>query len=194
MNHNLIANLEERIPAWLETAVAPGLSMALINDGQLAWSKGFGVANSQTGELVTTDTIFEAASLSKPVYAYAALQLCAAGILDLDRPLLEYLPQEQQTAGILFGNVANEPRLRQVTMRHVLSHTPGFPNWPPEGENLRLCLPPGRQFSYSGSGYMFLQQVVAQVTNRDPLAFIQDSVLKPLGMAHSAFVWTEAEA
>ncbi|MEZ4642459.1 MAG: serine hydrolase domain-containing protein [Chloroflexota bacterium] len=194
MDKQITATLEEQMPQWLETAVIPGLSLALINDGQIAWAKGFGLANSQTGEQVTSDTIFEAASLSKPVYAYAALQLCAAGILELDRPLLTYLPPAQQTAEILFDNIVNEPRLGQITTRHVLSHTPGFPNWPPDGENLRILLPPGQQFSYSGAGYMFLQQVVAQFTQHDPLAFIENSVLQPLGMAHSTFVWNEAAA
>ncbi|MCP4428702.1 MAG: serine hydrolase, partial [Chloroflexi bacterium] len=104
MNDKIIAKLEEQIPLWMETAVVPGLSIALINKGRLGWAKGFGVADSATGQAVTTDIIFEAASLSKPVYACAALQLCAVGVLELDRPLMDYLPPEQQTADILFDN------------------------------------------------------------------------------------------
>lgn len=194
MNNKISAKLDEQIPLWMETAVVPGLSIALIRDNQLVWVKGFGVVDGRTGEAVTTNTIFEAASLSKPVYAYAALKLCASGVLELDRPLINYLPEKQQSAAILFDNIVNEPRLRQITTRRVLSHTPGFPNWPPKGENLRIHLAPGQRFSYSGSGFTFLQHVVAQITNRDPLTFITESVLEPLAMTRSAFVWTEREA
>ncbi len=70
----------------------PGLSIALIRDAEVAWSRGFGVKNVETKEAVDDNTVFEAASLSKPVFAYAVMKLVDSGRLDLDTPLTKYLP------------------------------------------------------------------------------------------------------
>ena len=116
----IVARLEQSIPQLMKDGDVPGLSIALLRDGELVWRHGFGVKNTKTNEPVTDDTVFEAASLSKPVFAYAVLKLFDAGKFDLDKPLNQYLP----------GNydVGADPRLRQITARHVLSHTPNFPN------------------------------------------------------------------
>jgi CubicO group peptidase (beta-lactamase class C family) len=86
---------------------------------KLIWHHGFGVLNAETKTPVTDSTVFEAASLSKPVFAYAVLKLVDAGKVDLDKPLNQYLP----------GNydVGDDPRLNQISTRRVLSHTTGFP-------------------------------------------------------------------
>src|SRR5215475_5400161 len=117
----VIAKLERGVPQLMKDGDVPGLSIALLRDGELVWRHGFGVKNTKTNEPVTDDTVFEAASLSKPVFAYAVLKLFDAGKFDLDKPLNQYLP----------GNydVGEDQRLSQITARHVLSHTPGFPNW-----------------------------------------------------------------
>ena len=103
----------------MEEATVPGLSLTLIRGAEVFTSRAFGVRSSVSREPVTQDTVFEAASLSKPVFAYAALKLCEAGVLDLDTPLAGYLPEPY---------LPDEPRLELVTMRHVLSHTSGLPN------------------------------------------------------------------
>src|SRR5205085_228501 len=111
-----------------------------------------------TKEPVNTETIFEAASLSKPVSAYAALKLCDKGLLKLDEPLSNYLPEPY---------IADDPRIKLVTMRHVLTHTPGFPNWR-RNATLNFINNPGEKFSYSGEGFVYLQAVVEHIT-RQPL-------------------------
>ncbi|HEX9001214.1 MAG TPA: serine hydrolase domain-containing protein, partial [Blastocatellia bacterium] len=88
----IVARLESVIPRLLEQGMVPGLSIALIQKGELAWHRGFGVKNSQTKESVAANTMFEAASLSKPVFAYAVMKLVDAGKLSLDTPLNKYLP------------------------------------------------------------------------------------------------------
>jgi CubicO group peptidase (beta-lactamase class C family) len=118
----LIARLERRIPALMKDGDVPGLSVALIRHGEVVWHRGFGVTNVQTGASVTDDTVFEAASLSKPVFAYAVLKLVDRGVIDLDRPLKQYLPG-------LYGS-ADDPRLGLITARDVLRHTTGLQNWP----------------------------------------------------------------
>src|SRR5687767_11453377 len=71
----LIARLEQRIPELMKEGAIPGLSIALIRNGGVAWKHGFGVKNTKTNDPVTDTTVFEAASLSKPVFAYAVLKL-----------------------------------------------------------------------------------------------------------------------
>ena len=83
------------------------------------WRRGFGRAIEDPAQPVSEETVFEAASLGKPVFAYAVLRMADAGVLDLDRPLYDYLPLPD----------ANNPRMKRVTPRHVLSHTTGLPNW-----------------------------------------------------------------
>ena len=91
--------LEIDIPVLLEKSDVPGMSIALIRDGRVVWSKGFGVSNGVTKKPVTNKTIFEAASLSKPVFAYAVLRLVDEGKLNLDTPLNKYLGNNYDVVG-----------------------------------------------------------------------------------------------
>lgn len=178
----LAARLERAVPQLMKDADVPGLSVALVRGGQLAWHRGFGVRSAATGEAVREDTVFEAASLSKPVFAYAVMKLADAGRLDLDAPLAKYLP----------GNydVGDDARLGQITARHVLSHTTGFPNRRPRGEAaLKIHFTPGERFSYSGEGFVYLAAAVERVTGEKLEAFMKRTVFGPLGMTHSSFVW-----
>ena len=162
---HLVLRLEERIPRITHEANVPGLSIALIRNGETAWAHGFGVMNTETRQPVKPETVFEGCSLSKPVFAYAALKLCETGRLALDRPLSLHLPNPY---------VPNDPRVQKMTMRQALAHTSGFPNWrpdcwdsegwDPEGGLLQTYFEPGERFSYSGEGYMYVQHVVEHVT------------------------------
>ena len=87
-----VAALEKTIPVLMETAGIPGMSIALIRDGEVVWSRGFGIKNSKTGEPVKDDTVFEAASLTKPFFAYLVMKFVEDGKLDLDKPLVTYAP------------------------------------------------------------------------------------------------------
>ena len=178
----LIARLERAVPRLMADADVPGLSIALVRGGRLVWHKGFGVRVTATKEPVTEETVFEAASLTKPVFAYAVLKLVDAGRLDLDTPLVTYLP----------GNydVGDDPRLKQITARHVLSHTTGFPNWRPRGENgLKIHFWPGERFSYSGEGFVYLARAVERLTGEKTEEFVRRTVFEPLGMKSSSMVW-----
>lgn len=180
----LAARLERAVPTLMAEADVPGLSLALVRGGELAWHRGFGVRNAETREPVGEDTVFEAASLSKPVFAYAVLKLADAGRLDLDAPLNKYLP----------GNydVGEDARLNQITARRVLSHTTGFPNWRPRGETgLKIHFTPGERFSYSGEGYVYLSDAVERLTGEPFNDFMRRTVFAPLGMTESSFVWRE---
>jgi CubicO group peptidase (beta-lactamase class C family) len=170
-----------RLPALMEVAGVPGVAIALVRGGEVVWSGGVGVKGAGKGS-VSADTVFEAASLSKPLMAYVALMLRDKGKLDLDRPLAEYLgtsPVPDDERGVL------------ITPRHVLSHSTGLMNWRQRREDpFRTSFAPGSQFQYSGEGYVLLQRVVERITGMGYAQYMDDAVLRPLGMTRSAFTWT----
>ena len=132
---SLVSELAESIPGWMKTARVPGLAVALIRDAVPVWTAGFGVKSAASEDPVRPDTVFEAASLSKPVFAYHVLGLCERGLLDLDRPLCESMPEPYEI---------DDPRVSQMTARMALSHTTGFSNrWSPDipdrREGRRIC-------------------------------------------------------
>jgi CubicO group peptidase (beta-lactamase class C family) len=176
-----IARLERVVTELMKAGEVPGLSMALVRNGVVAWHHGFGVKNQKTREPVTDDTVFEAASLSKPVFAYAVLKLADAGKFDLDKPLNSYLPGDY--------DVGPDVRLGQITARRVLSHTTGFPNWRGRETKLKIYFTPGEKFSYSGEGFVYLAKVIEHVTGEKFNDFMKRSVFDPLGMTSSSYVW-----
>ncbi|MBI1762102.1 MAG: serine hydrolase [Acidobacteria bacterium] len=177
----LTASLEQRIPLLMKEADVPGLALALIRDGKPVWQHSFGVKNATTNEPVTDATVFEAASLSKPVFAYAIMKLVDAGKFDLDTPLNQYLPGNYE--------VGDDPRLGQITARRVLSHTTGFPNW--RNGQLKIYLDPGTRFSYSGEGFVYLAKTIEHLTGEKFNDFMQRMVFAPLGMTSSSYVWRD---
>ena len=184
----LIAGLDEIIPDLMDQAMIPGLSVAVVRDGILIWSKGFGVKSNETKEPVDDQTVYEAASLSKPVFGYAVLKLVERGELDLDKPLIEYVTEPYMEATFLQGKLTDE-RIRKITARMVLSHTPGFPNWRLRGNPIEIQFEPGEKYSYSGEGFQYLQAVVEKITGLTMIEFMQKEVFDPLEMTHSSYVW-----
>ena len=106
------------LPRWMRIASVPGVSVAII-DRDRTTTQGFGVTRASGSDAVNADTVFEAASLSKPVFAYLVLQLAGENVIDLDKPLGEYLALPN----------AADSAARPITARHVLSHTTGWRNW-----------------------------------------------------------------
>ncbi|MEN0003466.1 MAG: serine hydrolase [Bacteroidota bacterium] len=165
----------------IKEAYVPGISLSVIEQGELAFMEGFGTKSLDTGGAVDPYTIFAAASLSKPVFAYAVMQLVDAGQLDLDRPLYQYLP---------YPDAAEDERYQQITARMLLSHSGGFPNWR-RSRALSILFDPGTAFQYSGEGYVYLMKVVEKITGKDLNTFMQERVFTPLGMQRSSYVWEE---
>jgi len=124
--------LHEQIPGILKTARVPGLSIALIENAQIVWEHGFGLKSTGTGDPVTTETVFEAASLTKPLLAYLALRAIDSRLLDLDLPPVTYLDNKAIEAEITRHPLDIEEFRRdwfeRITARHVLSHSSGMPH------------------------------------------------------------------
>lgn len=176
----MIADLEQLIPKLMEETIVPGASMAIVKDAKLFWRRGFGVKDSASKEPVDNDTVFEAASVSKTVFAYAAMKLCERGVIGLDTPLTKYTDKP-----FLEG----DPRLQLITARRVLCHTSGFQNWRSDSEPLKIHFTPGEKFLYSGEGYSYLQSVVAHVTGQSLDAYMKANVFVPFGMTSSGYAW-----
>jgi CubicO group peptidase (beta-lactamase class C family) len=157
----------------------PGLSLAIIRAGRTVETKAFGVRDTSTGTPVDGNTIFEAASLSKPVFAYAVLRLVDAGRLSLDTPLSKYVPDY----------VKDDPRAASITVRTVLSHSSGLPNWRSDTYPLKTYFEPGERFSYSGEGFIWLQRVVEKITGQPLNEVMTRLVFHPLKMRRSSYIW-----
>jgi CubicO group peptidase (beta-lactamase class C family) len=138
------------------------------------------VKSAAAKEPVTDETVFEAASLSKPAFAYAALKLCDEGRLGLDTPLSEYLPDPL---------IPNEPRLKMITARMALSHSSGLPHGRPEGAPISLRFTPGERFAYSATGIQYLQMVIERLSRQSFADFMKARLLDPFGMKSSNFGW-----
>jgi CubicO group peptidase (beta-lactamase class C family) len=177
----LVARLEALIPRLMSEGEVPGLSIALIRDARIYWARGFGFKQIDTKAPVDQRTMFEAASLSKPVFAYAVLKMAERGDLDLDAPLSKYLP----------AYIENDQRLDLITARRVLTHTTGFPNWRPEGKPLTINFTPGERFSYSGEGFVYLQKAVERLTGKPLNEVMRKEVFAPLDMSNSTYVWQD---
>ncbi len=172
--------LDRVLKAYLDYYKIPGMSVAVIKDSKVVYHRGLGVRNMLTQEPVTDDTVFEAASMTKPVCAYTVLRLVDRGVLKLDTPLYTYLPYE---------DIAYDDRYKLITARMVLTHRSGFPNW--RSGKLDIKFIPGTQFSYSGEGFVYLGKVVAKLTGKTLVQLCQEEVFEPLGIEHASLVWTE---
>lgn len=180
----------------------PGVSVALINNGGLEWARGYGVLDAESKEAVTTDSLFQAASISKPVFAMAVLALVEKGTLSLDEDVNRKLKSWKMPENA-FTSTQN------LTLRTLLNHTggttaSGFRGYaaglaipslhqvldgaPPSNSTaVRVDRVPGTAMRYSGGGMMVVQQLVEDVSGLSLPAFMQSAVLDPLGMRHSSY-------
>lgn len=172
------------VPKLMVEHQTPGVSITVIEAHRVSWSRCFGVRAAGSDSRVDVETVFEACSMSKPLFTLGVMKLVEEGRFDLDRPLAEYLVEPY---------LPDEPRHRQITARMAFEHTTGFPNWREGGWRGGGPLPvnsePGTEYGYSGEGYWYAQQVVEDVIGERMEPWMQRTVLEPLGMSHSSFVW-----
>ena len=167
------AHVDKFIEAYQEYYDIPGVSLALIKDGEIAYHKTYGVSNTHTNEAVNDKTLFEAASITKPVFAFVVLRLAEKGIIDLDKPLHQYLP---------FDPLEKYPEYKKMTARHVLIHRSGLPNW-----GVSLINTPGEKYGYSGEGFEYLKRVVVKITNKSVEELLDEELIDPYGFYHMQF-------
>ncbi len=186
----------------LEHYKIPGVSIAVVNDGRIEWARAYGVKDATTKEPVTTETLFQAGSISKPVAALAALKLVEQGKLSLDEDvnakLVSWkLPENEFTKD------------QKVTLRRLLTHNAGltvhgFPGYaadapvptlvqvlngekPANTPPIRVDTVPGTIWRYSGGGYTIMQQLLIDVTKKPFPEIVRTLVLEPVHMTHSTY-------
>jgi len=179
---------------------AKGLAVAVIHGGQVRSAQAFGARNAK-GDPLTTRTVMYGASLTKTLFGYYVLMLVDEGRLDLDRPLGTMLPQPLADYGNLdaygnWGDLAGDERWRQVTARHVLTHSVGFANFSflePDGK-LRFHFDPGVRYAYSGEGILLLQFALDRGLKFDTGVEMERRLFRPLGMMSTSLKWRPAFA
>ncbi|WP_447763033.1 serine hydrolase domain-containing protein [Sphingopyxis panaciterrae] len=173
-------DLVRDLPRLMRIAGVPGAAIAVVDGGKLAWSRSFGVKNILTRDPVREDTLFEAASMTKPVFAYVVMRLVDEKRLDLDTPLVAYRRP---------ANLGKDPNLDLITARHVLGHSTGLPNW--ASEPLVTSSAPGSRYTYSGEAFVWLQLVVETIMGMSLGSVMQAKLFGPAGMSRSSFGWDE---
>jgi CubicO group peptidase (beta-lactamase class C family) len=180
----------------------PGVSIAFLDHGRILWARGYGLADMVTNRPVTPDTLFQAASISKSVAAFGALRLVQEGKLNLDEDVnLKFVswkvPENEFT------------KTEKVTLRRLLSHTAGltvggFAGYtaneplpttvqilngekPANNDAVRVDRTPGKEFRYSGGGYVAVQLLMMDVTGKSFPQLMHELIFQPLGMTHSTF-------
>lgn len=179
-----VETLDRHVEERMHALGIPGLSIVFLDGGEVVHRRVLGHANVQDRRPVTDTTIFEAASLSKPVFAYFAMTYVDDGRLDLDRPLHEYLP---------YPDIAHDARYTRITARMVLSHRSGFPNWRTDYPDsaLFLAFEPGTDYRYSGEGYQYLALVLKAIEGTTWAGLdsaFRARVTEPLGMTRTVFL------
>jgi len=151
----------------------PGMAIGIYTRS----SKYYRVVGNRDGQrAVDEHTSFRVASLTKPVFSYLVLQYVVDGILDLDQPLINYYGKRYM----------DDELIEKLTLRHILSHQSGWPNWA-RTEPLQFNHEPEPKFGYSGEGMVYLQHILHQLTNQLVFRLMEDKIYSPLGMSHSGF-------
>jgi CubicO group peptidase (beta-lactamase class C family) len=186
----------------------PGISIAFVDRGELAWAKGYGVMEAGKEKEVTVETIFQAASISKPITAIVALHLVESGLLDLDADANDVL-QSWKIPESKYTQVKRNGTHPKVTLRGLLSHNAGInmrgyvgytsgrqlPTLqqilkgepPANSRSVRVMQTPGKAFRYSGGGYVIVQQMIEDATGRCLPDLAQEFIFDRLGMTNSTF-------
>jgi CubicO group peptidase (beta-lactamase class C family) len=179
----------------------PGLSIAVINDGKIEWARGFGIANETTGDPVNVNTLFEAGSVSKPIFALGVMRLKEQGKVDLDKDVNEYLKSWKVPA--------NKDWQPKITLRQLLSHTAGltihgFPGYlkteaiptvpqilngesPSNTRAVKVDIMPGTTLRYSGGGTTVAMLTIMDVLGKPFPAIMREQLFDPMQLRYSTY-------
>jgi CubicO group peptidase (beta-lactamase class C family) len=186
------AEIDATVNRLIAAAKVPGLGLAILNDRKVVYLKGYGLRNIEKKLPMTPDTVMTAASLTKSTFAYMVMQLVQEGVLDLDKPLYEYLPKPLPQYPN-YTDLAGDERYKKITARMCLDHTTGFPNLRrfTEDKKLSINFEPGSRFAYSGEGIKLLQMVVEVITGKANEDLMRARIFGPLGMQRTSMIWRE---
>jgi CubicO group peptidase (beta-lactamase class C family) len=173
-----IVTFDAEITKMMDDVGIPAMSLAVIDDNKVVYYKAYGYKDAKKKEKVDTKTLFEAASLSKSYLVYVAFKLVDAGLLDLDKPMYQYLKYEP---------LEHDPRYKSITPRMILSHSSGIENWLSDNivDTLEILSDPGTKFIYSGEGYDYLAKVISLLLHESYAQYEKEMVIGPLKLMNS---------
>ena len=176
----------------LDKSGATALSVAVVHGSDVVFQRTMGIVDKKSNKPIDEKTVFRTASLSKPVFAYLVMRLVDEGVLDVDRPLYQYLERPLYEYPD-YSDLKDDERYQLLTARLVLSHQSGFPNWRVINRDRRLDFKfnPGKMFKYSGEGYKLLQFLLEEISGKKFNLLAREKVFLPLGMTNTSFLWEE---
>jgi CubicO group peptidase (beta-lactamase class C family) len=182
--------MDATVKRLMRAARVTGVAITILNDGKIAYRKVYGFRDLKMGLPLTQDSVMSAASFSKVAFAYAVMQLVQEGVLDLDKPIYQYLPKPLPEFKD-YQDLAGDERYKKITARMLLAHTTGLPNWRrfEDDHKLHMHFEPGSRFAYSGEGIDLLQLVVETITKEPLNEWMTGLVFKPLGMKRTSMAW-----
>ncbi len=186
------AEIDQTVSRLMSAAEVTGAGIAIFNNGKIVYEKAYGFRDKEHNLPLTVDSVMSAASFSKVAFAYMVMQLVDEGVLDLDKPIYQYLPKPLPEYPN-YADLANDARYKLITARMLLSHTAGFANYRAfeDDRKLKIHFTPGSRFAYSGEGILLLQMVVETVTKKPLDELMQERVFGPLGMTRTSMVWQQ---
>ena len=186
--------LHNTLKIFAEKHQVCGVAIAVVKNRQVDSTES--ATGCMPALTVNSDSVFQVASLSKTVFAYAVLKMVDQGKLEIDAPVMKYLPHGYRHQ---FNPLKTDPsnwvsdaRIHEITVRMVLNHTSGLPNW--ASGPLIFNSAPGEKWEYSGESFVLLQRAVEVITGQPLDQFMENQVFKPLAMNHSSYIWTEKMA
>ena len=189
-------SLQAKVEYLMKAANVSGIAISVFNNNKPVFSKTFGLADVQKNIPFQETSVMYAASFAKMVFAYIAMQYVQEKVIDLDKPLVEYLKKPLPDYKIIgrrrgYHDLKNDKRYEKITARMCLTHTSGFPNWRwfEADKKLKIIFDPGTRYSYSGEGLYLLQFVIEQVTGKDYETISKERVFTPMGMPNTSQVW-----
>jgi len=179
-NKSSIFDNDSEIEKWLKEINVPTLGIGLIKEGKLQQIKVFG--ELKKGTIAPFNTIFNVASLTKPITAMVTLKLVSAGKWNLDEPIYKYW---------IDPDISNDPNAKILTTRHILSHQTGFTNWRGNNEDgkLHFQFDPGTKYQYSGEGYEYLRKALEKKFHKTLNQLANESIFTPLQMTDTKYFW-----
>ncbi|MGA2370552.1 MAG: serine hydrolase [Candidatus Korobacteraceae bacterium] len=186
------SEVDATVTRLMNAAEVPGVGIAIFNDGKIAYLKTYGLRDEEKNLPLTPDSVMTAASLTKAAFATVVMELVEQGVLDLDKPVYQYLPKPLPEYPA-YADLAGDPRYKLITLRMCLDHTTGFPNLRAfTGDHkLNINFQPGSRFAYSGEGILLAQLVVETVTRKPINELMRERLFLPDNMTRTSMVWEE---
>lgn len=189
--------ISQKIGQLMQDGKVHGLAITIFNKNNIVYKKAFGYKRFDTKEALQTSTNFYGASLSKAVFAVLVMKLVEEKVIELDKPLQDYLPQPVYEYGKGkswnqdYTDLKYDSLYKKITARMCLDHTAGFPNWrwDQPDQKLRTLFEPGTGYSYSGEGMCYLQFVMEKRTGKSLEQLMKEKIFDPWQMNMSAYTW-----